>query len=249
MNRAYDQVLLDVALHRAAVTFVLDRAGVTGDDGPSHNGMWDLSLFQTVPGLCIAAPRDAEQLREQLREALATDDGPTMLRYPKGAVPAPTVAIERIGRCEILRKDDERDVLIVAVGSMVTCALDVAQRLTAQGIGVTVVDPRWVKPIDDELVGLARSYRVVVTVEDNLRVGGVGSVLSQTMSDHMVDVPVRVFGLPTQFFGHAKRDQVLRDCGLTAQDISRAVVELVAGLDAAAESATSRSAEPPARPN
>jgi 1-deoxy-D-xylulose-5-phosphate synthase len=249
MNRAYDQVLLDVALHKAPVTFVLDRAGVTGDDGPSHNGMWDLSLFQTVPGLRIAAPRDAEQLRVQLREALAIDDGPTMLRYPKGAVPEAMVAIDRVGQCDVLRRDDEQDVLIVAVGSMVTCALDVAQRLTAQGIGVTVVDPRWVKPLDDQLVQLTRDYRVVVTVEDNLRAGGIGGALHQAMSDQLIEVPVRVFGLPTQFLEHAKRDQILRDCGLTAQDISRAVVEKVAGLDGAADSGTPRTAKPPALPN
>ena len=134
MNRAYDQVLLDVALHRAAVTFVMDRAGVTGDDGPSHNGMWDLSVFSTVPGLRIAAPRDGDQLREQLREAVAVDDGPTMVRYPKGAVPDPIPAIAREGRCDILYRDDNADVLLVAVGAVVGCALDVAHRLRAQGV-------------------------------------------------------------------------------------------------------------------
>jgi 1-deoxy-D-xylulose-5-phosphate synthase len=248
MNRAYDQVLLDVALHKAAVTFVLDRAGITGDDGASHNGMWDLSVFQTVPDLQIAAPRDADQLRELLREAVAVDDGPTMVRYPKGVVPEGIAAIERLGRCDVLRRDDVQDVLVVGVGAMATCALDVAERLTAQGIGVTVVDPRWVKPVDPTLVELTRGYRVVVTIEDNLRVGGVGAALSQAMGDSSIDVPVRVFGLPTSFFDHAKRADVLRDSGLSAQEISRAVVEKVAELQSPRKQHSTREATPPSLP-
>ncbi len=174
MNRAYDQVLLDVALHKAPVTFVLDRAGVTGDDGASHNGMWDLSIFQTVPGLQIAAPRDGQRLRELFAEAIAVDDGPTLVRYPKGALPDEVEALEQVGRTDVLHRSGDNDVLIVAVGAMVACALEVAERLGDQGIGVTVVDPRWVRPVSPDLVSLASDFRLVVTIEDNLRVGGVG---------------------------------------------------------------------------
>jgi 1-deoxy-D-xylulose-5-phosphate synthase len=230
LNRAYDQVLLDVALHRAPVTFVLDRAGVTGDDGPSHNGMWDLSVFSTVPGLRVAAPRDGDQLRTLLREAVAVDDGPTLVRFPKGALPAPVAAIDSVGPVDVLHRAGEQDVLIVAVGAMVGCALEVAERLGDQGIGVTVVDPRWVLPVDPAVVGLARSYRLVVTVEDNLRVGGVGSAVLTALQDAQVDTPVSIVGLPLRFLEHAKRAEVLAELGLTAQQVARDVVERVSGL-------------------
>jgi 1-deoxy-D-xylulose-5-phosphate synthase len=241
LNRAFDQVLLDVAMHKAAVTFVLDRAGVTGDDGASHNGMWDLSVFQAVPGLRIAAPRDCEQLRRQLREAVAVDDGPTLVRFPKGAVGPEIAAVGADGGCDVLRRTGSPDVLVVSVGAMAPLCLEVADRLADQGIGVCVVDPRWVKPVDPAVVGLARTHRLVVTVEDNLRVGGVGSAVAQALQDADVDVPVRVFGVPPQFLAHAKRAEVLAAVGLTAQDVSRAVVEAVARIDAAAEPASSPS--------
>ncbi|MEO8328658.1 MAG: 1-deoxy-D-xylulose-5-phosphate synthase, partial [Candidatus Nanopelagicales bacterium] len=238
MNRAYDQVLLDVALHRMPVTFVLVSAGVTGDDGASHNGMWDLSIFQTVPGLRIAAPRDAEQLGEQLREALAVNDGPTMLRFPKGKVGETIPAVARLGVTDVMRRDVESDVLIVAVGPLVMCAMDVAQRLTAQGIGVTVVDPRWVKPVDQSLVDLAGDYRLVVTIEDNLRAGGVGSAIGLALNDAGCDVPLRQFGLPTQFLSHGRRQDVLDACGVAAQSISRAIVETVARWESVSDHVT-----------
>ena len=232
MNRAYDQVLLDVALHRAAVTFVMDRAGITGDDGASHNGMWDLSLFQTVPGLRIAAPRDAPQLRMQLREAIGIADGPTMVRFPKGATPQEFARIDTIGTADVLRRDERADVMIVAVGAMVACAMDVAERLTAQGIGVTVVDPRWVKPLDQAISSAADGFSLVVCIEDNLRQGGVGESLGQHLRDAHCTTPMLTFGIPCAFLQHAKRDEVLRQIGLTAQEISRDVVEAVAQFEA-----------------
>ena len=230
LNRAFDQVLMDVALHRCGVTFVLDRAGVTGDDGASHNGMWDLSILQVVPGLRIAAPRDAATLRAELREALDVDDAPTVLRFPKGAVPPDLPALAVVGCGDVLRRSGEEDVLVVAVGAMVPTALEVADRLAAQGIGVTVVDPRWVKPVDPALVALAAEHRLVVTLEDNGRVGGFGSVLAQELRDAGVSVPLRDFGLPQRFFEHGKRGEVLAEAGLTAQEVSRHVVEQVARL-------------------
>ncbi|HET9501513.1 MAG TPA: 1-deoxy-D-xylulose-5-phosphate synthase [Marmoricola sp.] len=232
LNRAFDQVLMDVALHRCGVTFVLDRAGVTGDDGASHNGMWDLSIFQVVPGLRLAAPRDGRRVRELLREAVAVDDAPTMLRLPKGPPPEDIEAVDRAGSVDVLVRDGAKDVLIVGVGSMAAVSVDVAGRLADQGIGVTVVDPRWVKPLDPALVGLAREHRLVVSVEDNGRVGGVGSALLQLLNDEGVRTPFRLKAIPQEFLAHAKRDRILERIGLTPQALALSVVEDVTALDA-----------------
>ena len=231
LNRAFDQALMDVALHRLPVTFVLDRAGVTGEDGASHHGMWDVSLLSLVPGLRLAAPRDGATLREELREAVAVDDGPTAVRFAKGAVGEDIPALERVGVVDVLRRAPDDDVLLVAVGSMARLGLEVADRAAAQGIGVTVVDPRWISPVAPELVELARSYRLVVTVEDNGRVGGVGSLVAQALRDADVDVPLRDTGIPQRFLDHATRAQVLAEIGLTPQEVARRVVETVARLD------------------
>ncbi|CAB4744261.1 unannotated protein [freshwater metagenome] len=225
LNRAFDQVLMDCALHHAGVTFVLDRAGVTGDDGASHNGMWDLSMLQIVPGLRMAAPRDETTLREELREAIAVSDAPTVVRFPKGALGPEIPATRRLHGLDVLAETGTGDVLIVSVGSFATIALEVAERLKAQGIGVIVVDPRWVKPLPGGLVDLASEARLVVILEDGVRQGGVGSAVSQLLRDHDVDVPVRNLGVPVAFLEHAKRAQVLIDIGLTAQEISRTIVE------------------------
>ncbi|MGQ0631783.1 MAG: 1-deoxy-D-xylulose-5-phosphate synthase [Sporichthyaceae bacterium] len=234
LNRAFDQVLMDVALHRCGVTFVLDRAGVTGEDGASHHGMWDLAMLSLVPGLRLAAPRDGARLRELLREAVGVDDAPTVLRFPKGAVGPDTEAIERIGTTDVLHRAGDPDVLLVGIGAMVPLCLDVAERLNAQGIGVSVVDPRWVLPVDATLTELAAGHRLVVTVEDGLRAGGIGSMLAGACREAGVDTPLRDFGIPSSFLAHGTRAQVLTAVGLTAQDISRAVVETMAGRDAAA---------------
>jgi 1-deoxy-D-xylulose-5-phosphate synthase len=229
LNRAFDQALMDVALHRLGVTFVLDRAGVTGEDGPSHNGMWDLSLLQVVPGIRIAAPRDAATLQEELREAVAVDDGPTVVRFPKGAVGDDIPAVRREGAVDVLREGT--DVLLVAVGAMGRLSLEVAERVEAQGISVTVVDPRWVAPVPAELVDLARRHRLVVTVEDNGRTGGVGARVSQVLRDADVDVPSRDIGIAPRFLQHGSRAEVLADAGLTAQEVARQVVETVSRLE------------------
>jgi 1-deoxy-D-xylulose-5-phosphate synthase len=232
MNRAFDQVLMDVALHRCGVTFVTDRAGVTGDDGPSHNGMWDMSIFQVVPGLRLAAPRDGARVRELLREAVAVEDAPTMVRLPKGAPPAEDIpAIGKAGGCDVLVRRGSRDVLIVAPGSMAATAVEVADRLTDQGIGVTVVDPRWVKPIDPALVPLAADHRLVVSVEDNGRIGGFGANLLQVLNDEGVRTPFRLFGIPQEFLEHAKREAILERIGLAPQPLARRIVEDVTALD------------------
>ncbi|MGQ2911315.1 1-deoxy-D-xylulose-5-phosphate synthase [Aeromicrobium sp.] len=220
LNRAFDQVLLDVALHRCGVTFVLDRAGVTGDDGASHNGMWDMSMLQIVPGLRLAAPRDGTRLRELLREAVAVDDAPTVVRFAKGAVPADVDAIDTVGTADVLARGGSDDVLVLAAGSMVPVGLGAAERLSADGLGVTVVDPRWVKPFDPAVVALAASHRLVVTIEDNGRIGGVGAAFTQALRDVESDVPVRVHGVAQEFLDHAKRPVILERLGLTPDAVA-----------------------------
>ncbi|QNP69589.1 1-deoxy-D-xylulose-5-phosphate synthase [Streptomyces roseirectus] len=233
LNRAFDQVLMDVALHKCGVTFVLDRAGVTGTDGASHNGMWDMSILQVVPGLRLAAPRDADQVRAQLREAVEVDDAPTVVRFSKGAVGPAVPAVGRVGGMDVLREPgtDSPDVLLVSVGALAPMCLEIAGLLDQQGITTTVVDPRWVKPVDEAMAPLADQHRVVVTVEDNSRVGGVGSAVAQALRDAGVDVPLRDFGIPPRFLDHASRAEVMAEIGLTAPDIARQVTGLVSRLD------------------
>jgi 1-deoxy-D-xylulose-5-phosphate synthase len=230
LNRAFDQVLMDVALHRCGVTFVLDRAGVTGDDGPSHNGMWDLSVLQVVPGLRLAAPRDGARLRELLQESVAVTDAPTVVRFPKGPPPADIDRVDSTGGVDVLVRRGGNDVLLVAVGAMAATCVEVADRLADQGIGVTVVDPRWVKPVPPVLVDLARRHRLVVSVEDNGIIGGCGAVLLQTLNEARVDTPVRLHGIPQQFLDHAKRASLLDRIGLDPQDLARSIVEDVMAL-------------------
>ncbi|MFD8671942.1 1-deoxy-D-xylulose-5-phosphate synthase [Streptomyces seoulensis] len=234
LNRAFDQLLMDVALHRCGVTFVLDRAGVTGVDGASHNGMWDMSILQVVPGLRIAAPRDAAQLRAQLREAVAVDDAPTLIRFPKESVGPEIPALGHIGGMDVLHRDDEPGVLLVAVGVMAPVCLQVASLLGARGIDCTVVDPRWVKPVDPALPELAARHRLVAVVEDNSRAAGVGSAVALALGDADVDVPVRRFGIPDQFLAHAKRSEVLADIGLTPVEIAGRISASLAVQDAGA---------------
>ncbi|MCO5993493.1 1-deoxy-D-xylulose-5-phosphate synthase [Actinoallomurus rhizosphaericola] len=228
LNRAFDQLLMDVALHKLPVTVVLDRAGVTGDDGPSHNGMWDMSILQVVPGLRVAAPRDGARLTELLREAVGVADGPTAIRFPKGPVAEDVPAVDRVGGMDVLVRSGAQDVLIVAAGPMAGVAVEAARTIDAHGIGVTVVDPRWVKPLDAELPDLAAGHRVVAVVEDNCRVGGVGDAVARALRDADVDVPVRTFGIPDRFLDHAKRAQILADMGLTPQGLARDITAATA---------------------
>ena len=226
LNRAFDQVMMDVALHKLPVTLVLDRAGVTGNDGASHNGMWDMSILNVIPGIRVAAPRDGARLREELGEALDVNDGPTAIRFPKGEVGQDIPALERLSGIDVLARPPDGlgdDVLLVAVGAFAPMALNVAQRLRTQGIGVTVVDPRWVLPVPAALVPLARSHKLVVTCEDSGVAGGVGSSVSAALRAADVDVPCRDLGVPQRFLDHASRAEVLTEVGLTEQNIARRV--------------------------
>ena len=236
LNRAFDQVLLDVAMHGLPVTFVLDRAGITGPDGPSHYGIWDMSVFGVVPGLRIAAPRDAATLREELREAVAVD-GPTIVRFPTGSVPADLPALRRIGpHLEVLAEPGvedggRKDVLLVAIGPFAHLGVDVASRLAEQGYGTTVVDPRWVRPVPAELATLAAAHRLVVVVEDGIRAGGVGSAVAQSLADAEVATPVREIGVEPGWHPHGTRAELLADLGLTAQDVARQVTGWISAAE------------------
>jgi len=230
INRAFDQVLMDVALHRAGVTFVLDRAGVTGPDGPSHHGMWDLAILQIIPNIRLAAPRDSARLREELAEAVLVDDAPTVLRFPKGSTGTEYEAVRRLpDGVDVLLESSEQDVLIVTVGPMAGMGLDIAERLAAQGIGATVIDPRWVVPVPGSVIALAERHRIVVTLEDGIRVGGIGTRIRQDLRDAGVDTAVTELGLPDQFLDHGSRAEILERVGLTPQNIARDVVAMVLG--------------------
>jgi 1-deoxy-D-xylulose-5-phosphate synthase len=253
LNRAFDQLLMDVALHGLPVTVVLDRAGVTGEDGPSHNGMWDLALLGMVPGLRIAAPRDEPTLRALLREAVEVGDGPTVLRFPKTPLGADVPALRRAGGLDVLAETSggDVDVLVVAIGSLSADVVEAAAAVERAGYSVRVVNPRWVQPVDPTLVELARAAALVVTVEDGVAAGGVGSRISQTLRAAGVDVPTREVGIPVRFLEHGSVADVRASVGLTVQDIGRRIVEWAAllspaggpGPDSADVSATRRTAE------
>ena len=230
MGRAFDQVLMDVALHKAGVTFVLDRAGVTGPDGASHHGMWDLAMLQIVPGIRIASPRDGKRLIEELNEAIEISDGPTVIRFPKGSVSQEIPAVRRLADgVDVLLESPAKDVLILTVGSMAQMGLQVAKMLADQGIGSTVIDPRWVIPVPESVVELASKHRLVVTIEDGIRVGGIGTRVRQDLRAAQVDTALSEIGLPDEFLEHASRDEILDRVGLNAQDISREIVAQVLG--------------------
>jgi 1-deoxy-D-xylulose-5-phosphate synthase len=235
LNRAFDQVLMDVALHRCGVTFVLDRAGITGPDGASHHGMWDMSILQVVPGLQLAAPRDGVRFREALARSLAIDDAPSVLRFPKDLVPQDLQAVDQLDGIDILLRTELPRVLVVALGQLAGTAVAVGERLSDQGIGVTVVDPVWALPVNPALVALARDHDLVITIEDNGVVGGYGSRLAQQLRSAGVDTAVREFGIPQEFLPHGGRGELLSELGLTPQDIARYTVEAIVRADEALE--------------
>ena len=230
LNRAFDQVLLDVALHKAGVTFVLDRSGITGDDGPSHNGMWDLALTGIIPTLHVAAPRDGARLKETLNEAVAISDAPSLVRFPKGAVVEDIPAFERRDGIDVLYRGESADVLLVSVGALAHVAVEAASQAYREGVGVTVIDPRWVKPLPVSLITMAQRYKSVVVLEDGIRHGGIASTISEMFRDAGLLVPIHSIGVPLEFIEHSKRSEVLNDLGITAQNITRSVVEWSSSL-------------------
>jgi 1-deoxy-D-xylulose-5-phosphate synthase len=224
LNRAFDQLLLDVALHKAGVTFVLDRAGVTGDDGPSHNGIWDLALTGIVPTLHVAAPRDGARVRETLREAMDISNAPSLIRFPKGAVNEDIPAFERRDGIDVLYRGESADILLVSVGAFAAMAVESAGQAYREGVGVTVIDPRWVKPLPTSLITMAQRYKSVVVLEDGIKHGGIASTISEMFRDAGLTVPVHSIGVPLAFIEHSKRAEVLQDLGITVQNITRSLV-------------------------
>ena len=224
LNRAFDQLLLDVALHKAGVTFVLDRSGVTGDDGPSHHGIWDLALTGIIPTMRVAAPRDASRLRETLREALEVSDAPTAIRFPKGAVTKDIPAFERRDGVDVLYRGESADVLLVSIGAMAAIAVEAASQAYREGVGVTVIDPRWVKPIPESLITMARRYKSVVVLEDGIKHAGIASSISEAFREAGLNVAIHSIGIPLEFIEHSKRSEILDDLGINAQRISRDIV-------------------------
>jgi 1-deoxy-D-xylulose-5-phosphate synthase len=230
LNRAFDQLLLDVALHKAGVTFVLDRAGITGDDGPSHHGIWDLALTGIVPTLHVAAPRDGAILRETLNEALIISDAPSLIRFPKGPVGADIPAFERRDGIDVLYRGESADVLLVSVGAMAKICVEAASQAYREGVGVTVIDPRWVKPLPQSLLTMAQRYKSVVVVEDGIRHGGIASTISEMFRDAEISVPIHSIGVPLEFIEHSKRGEIMSDLGITAQNITHQLVSWSSSL-------------------
>lgn len=224
LNRAFDQLLLDVALHKAGVTFVLDRAGITGDDGPSHHGIWDMALTGIIPSLCLAAPRDGARLKEVLREAVEISDAPSVIRFPKGAVSADIPAFERRDGIDVLYRGESADVLLISVGAMATMSVEAASQAYREGVGVTVIDPRWVKPLPSSLITMADRYKSVVVVEDGIAHGGIASALSEMFRNAGLNIPIHSIGVPLTFIEHSSRAEILSDLGITAQNIAREIV-------------------------
>ena len=224
LNRAFDQLLLDVALHKAGVTFVLDRAGITGDDGPSHHGIWDLAIGGIVPTLRVAAPRDGARLKETLREAIDVSDAPTLIRFPKGAVGPDIPAFERRDGIDVLYRGESADVLLVSVGCMAAMSVEAAAQAYREGVGVTVIDLRWVKPIALSLLTMARRYKSVVVIEDGIRHGGIASTISELFRDNDLQVPIHSIGIPLEFIQHSKRGEILSDLGISVHNITQQLV-------------------------
>ena len=230
LNRAFDQLLLDVGLHKAGVTFVLDRSGITGDDGPSHHGIWDLALTGIVPNIHVAAPRDGKRLEELLNEALEISDAPSMIRFPKGGVSPELPAFETRSGLDVLYRGESTDVLLISVGAMAHLAVEAAASAYREGVGVTVVDPRWIKPLPiDALVTMSSRYSQCVVIEDGIEHAGVASTLSEEFRQRGIEIPIHSIGVPLTYIEHSKRGEILEDLGLTSQNIARKLVGWASG--------------------
>ena len=225
LNRAFDQLLLDVALHNAGVTFVLDRSGITGDDGPSHHGIWDLALTGIVPNMHVGAPRDGARLKEILRDCVAIENAPSMLRFPKGAIPSDIPALERVTGVDVLHRGAAKQVLLISVGSMASMALEVALLAQKQSLEITVVDPLWVKPISPAVIAMCSDYSTVVVMEDGIKHGGIASTISEALREAGIDCALHSIGIPLEFIEHSKRNEILDDLDITPTKI----VQQIAG--------------------
>ncbi|MFM8753065.1 MAG: 1-deoxy-D-xylulose-5-phosphate synthase [Actinomycetota bacterium] len=225
LNRAFDQLLLDVALHNAGVTFVLDRAGITGDDGPSHHGIWDLAITGIIPTAHVAAPRDGARLRELLNECVSINDAPSILRFPKGAVATDIPAFERRDGIDFLYRGESADILLISVGAMASIAVDAAAQAYREGVGVTVIDLRWIKPLPvSALLSMTQRYSRIVVLEDGIKHAGVASSISELLRENNINIPLHSIGVPLEFIEHSKRTEILEDLGITVQNVTRQLV-------------------------
>ncbi len=228
LSRAWDQVVYDVALHRLPVIFCLDRAGITGDNGPSHHGVYDLALFAKIPGMRILAPSSAQELQVMLHDAVSlVDEGPVMIRYPSGA--APQVGEHEVGSGLLARQVRAGDgsVAILAIGRMVTAASKAAEALAEEGTSVTVWDVRSCMPLDRQMIAAAAQHRVVITVEDGIRDGGIGAMIADQIRAVSTPDSVEVLGIPTRFIPQAKPSEILSQLGLDANGIAATVRSLL----------------------
>ena len=223
LNRAIDQVIMDCALHDAGVTFALDRSGVTGDDGASHNGMWDMALLRVVPNLDLFAPRDGARLVAALRKSIDKADHPTVIRFSKGAIPADIPAEATYDFADILKVNDQPDVCIVSIGGMATTAMEVATTLQSSGYSVEVIDPVQVLPINESLISHLSDREYVVTIEDGLLDGGIGEAIGSALRTLNSNTRVTPLGIPKKFLDHASRKSILHALKLDAQGITATI--------------------------
>lgn len=242
MNRAFDQLLMDVGLLHLPVTLVLDRSGITGSDGASHNGVWDMSIAGIVPGMRLAAPRDDVRLRKQFNEAIEYENGPTIVRFPKGALVPVIDAVDTLdGGIDVIYRSDRanraQSILIVSIGALAGECVAAAKKLEEEGLAVDVIDPGWAIPVSPVISELATSYDMVVTVEDGVIHGGVGSMIDTVCDENGVDTPVRIIAVPQKFLRHASRSEVLTDLGMDAAGIAESI-RTWSGISAEEENTT-----------
>ena len=232
-QRAYDQLIHDVCLQNLPVTLCLDRAGLVGEDGPTHHGVFDLSYLRQMPNMCVMAPKDEEELRHMLATAIAIE-GPAAVRYPRGAglgVPL-TDSLETlpVGKAEVLQ--EEGDIAFLAVGTMVEKAKEAAAILKEESIEAAVVNMRFIKPLDTELLGeMARTKKLLITAEENVLAGGFGSAVAEYLADHGIEVPLLRFGIPDRFIEQGTRRELLSLCGLQPDEMAERIRERLSQLD------------------
>ncbi|MBN1164975.1 MAG: 1-deoxy-D-xylulose-5-phosphate synthase [Candidatus Krumholzibacteriota bacterium] len=231
LQRGFDQLIHDVALQKLPVRFILDRAGIVGEDGPTHHGTFDLSYLRLIPGMVLMAPANENELSRMLYTALQIDDTPSAIRFPRGTIegvpPKDADVPLPVGRGEILREG--ADGVILAVGTMVNPSLQAAELLAAAGLDMTVLNARFIKPLDEELIkAFVRPGMPLFTVEENIVTGGFGDAVGKLISENELSNQIKVFGIHDHFVPHGTRDELLREEGLVAEEISRRILEKTA---------------------
>ncbi|CAB4604181.1 unannotated protein [freshwater metagenome] len=228
LSRAWDQVVYDVALHRLPVVFCLDRAGITGDDGPSHHGVYDMALLSKVPGMRVLAPSSVEDLTVMMHDAMIlANDGPVVIRYPKGTARSVDASRVGTGTSSLTLATSDGRIAILAIGKMVAAAEQAVATLQAAGISATLIDVRCCAPLDPAMISLAATHGAVLTVEDGILDGGIGVSIATAIHESTPTVAVKSLGIPTQFIPHSKPDVILARFGLDAAGIVAAATALL----------------------